>query len=100
MIDPKTENLLSLTEAAELLPRRRGGKKAHVSCVYRWTTSGCKGVILESIQCGGTRVTSREALARFFKKLTDANPLTASRSSGTRSRAADNAEQALDAAGF
>jgi hypothetical protein len=31
---------------------------------------GCKGVVLESIEIGGTRCTSREALARFFERLT------------------------------
>ena len=70
MIDPNVETVVSLNEAARLLPHRRRGKKPHVSTLYRWTTSGCKGVILESLQCGGTRVTSREALARFFEALT------------------------------
>ena len=69
MIDPALENLLSLTAAAEILPRRRGGKNATPSCVYRWAKNGCKGVILESIQVGGTRCTSREALRRFFDAL-------------------------------
>ena len=70
MIDPNSETLISLAEAARSLPRRRGGKRPHVSCLYRWTTSGCRGVVLESIQVGGTRCTSREALARFFQRLT------------------------------
>lgn len=68
-IDPLTENAISLVEAAKLLPRRRAGKRPHVSCVYRWTTAGCKGVVLESLQIGGTRCTSKEALLRFFERL-------------------------------
>ena len=64
MIDSGMETLISLAEAARLLPRQRAGKKPHTSCLYRWTKNGCKGVILESLQCGGTRVTSKEALAR------------------------------------
>ncbi|MGI6419408.1 MAG: DUF1580 domain-containing protein [Thermoguttaceae bacterium] len=71
MIDPSQEELLSLADAARTLPARRGGKRPHVSCIYRWTTVGCRGVILESLQCGGTRVTSTEALARFFRRLTE-----------------------------
>ena len=67
MIDPSQEELLSLADAARTLPARRGGKRPHVSCIYRWTTVGCRGVILESLQCGGTRVTSTDALARFFR---------------------------------
>jgi hypothetical protein len=69
-IDPLSETVISLTDAAQLCPRRRGGKRPHVSCIYRWTVSGCKGVVLESLQVGGTRCTSREALARFFEALT------------------------------
>jgi hypothetical protein len=70
MIDALSEQIISLTDAARILPARRGGKRVHVSCVYRWTKSGCRGVILESIQIGGTRCTTREALARFFDRLT------------------------------
>jgi hypothetical protein len=69
MIDHSTERIISLTEAAKRCPKRRGGKRPHVSCIYRWTTTGCRGVILESIQIGGTRCTSEEALGRFFQRL-------------------------------
>jgi hypothetical protein len=61
-----SENLVSLTEATKLLPRRRKGKRPNVVTVYRWSTIGCRGVKLETIQVGGTRCTSREALQRFF----------------------------------
>ena len=70
MIDPLVERVVSLNDAAKSCPTRRRSKKPHVSCMYRWTTTGCKGVILESIQIGGTRFTSQEALARFFQRLT------------------------------
>ena len=70
MIDPSTETLISLTEATKGLPRRRRGKKPHVSTLYRWSTAGCRGVVLETLQVGGTRCTSKEALARFFRRLT------------------------------
>jgi hypothetical protein len=101
MIDPFGEELLSLVEATELCPRRRGGKKPHISCLYRWTTSGCKGIVLESLQVGGTRCTSREALARFFERLTlsqRGEPLPTGRDS--RVRAISRAEQELDQAGI
>ena len=48
-IDPNTETVISLTETTRSLPTRRGGKKPHVSCIYRWTTTGCKGVVLVSV---------------------------------------------------
>ena len=102
MIDPNKEALLSLTQAAKSLPARRKGKRPHVSCLYRWTTSGCRGVILESIQVGGTRCTSKEALARFFDRLTEqANPQAAasSRTPTQRRRAADAAIRELQREG-
>ena len=100
MIDPNTETLLSLAEAPRSLPRRRRGKRPHVSCIYRWTTSGCKGVILESIQIGGTRCTSKEALARFFRALTNAEPPRTERSAARRERAAAAAERELQREGL
>ena len=102
-IDPTSETLISLPEAASLLPRRRRGKRPHVSCLYRWTVSGCKGVVLESIQIGGTRCTSREALQRFFEALTARSTGAASiPAPPTRARTADvrRAERVLDRAGI
>lgn len=101
MIDPNTETLVSLPDAARHLPRRRNGKRPHVSCIYRWTTAGCKGIVLESIQVGGTRCTSREALGRFFAALTlegtpNRHPV---RSPATRQRAVEAATKALERAG-
>lgn len=69
MIDSGSESLLTLAQAAEQLPRRRRGRKTHVSTLYRWTTAGCRGVRLDTIQVGATRCTSREALQRFFERL-------------------------------
>lgn len=66
---PLSEDILSLSQAAALLPRRRGSKKTNTCTLYRWTKRGLKGVVLESIQVGGTRCTSREALERFFGQL-------------------------------
>jgi len=77
-IDTNLEKLISLRSAAQLLPERRRGKKPHISCLYRWTTTGCRGVILESVMVGGTRCTSREALARFIARLSAAGTSVAS----------------------
>jgi hypothetical protein len=71
MIDSASETLLSLAQAAGELPRRRRGRKTHVSTLFRWTSAGCRRVVLESIQVGGTRCTSREALQRFFERLSE-----------------------------
>ena len=71
MIDSTTEEVIPLTQAASELPRRRRGRKTHVSTLYRWATHGCRGVLLETIQIGATRCTSRQALSRFFSILSD-----------------------------
>ena len=98
-IDPSTEALLSLSDAARSLPARRRGKRPHVSCIYRWTTTGCKGVILESLQCGGTRVTSREALGRFMEALTYDAGRPSARSPAKRQRAVEKAIAELEREG-
>lgn len=76
MIDPFQEDAISLHDAADLCPKRHG-KTPHISSLYRWTTTGCRGVVLESVQIGGSRFTSREALVRFFGKLTAASGVPA-----------------------
>lgn len=99
-----SEQLLSLTEAASLLPQRRKGRKPHVSTLYRWTEAGCRGVKLESIQVGGTRCTSPQALQRFIDRLTshsrpadvDVSRARGPRSSACRRRAAEAAGRELE----
>jgi hypothetical protein len=101
-IDPCNESLIALSQVGKHLPRRRRGRKPHISCIYRWTKSGCKGVILESIQVGGTRCTSKEALARFFRRLTLGDSTVEAihtRSHAQRERAMKKAMRELEAAG-
>ena len=69
MIDISKEHVIPLAAVAAELPRRRRGRKTHISTLYRWSGPGCRGVILETIQIGATRCTSREALQRFFERL-------------------------------
>jgi hypothetical protein len=72
MIDHEKEDIRPLPEAAAGLPRRRGGKRTNVATLYRWSTRGIRGEVLETIQIGGTRCTSTQALQRFFDRLTTA----------------------------
>ena len=69
MIDITAERVLSLTQAARLLPRRRRGRKPSPSTLYRWAKRGLRGVRLETVRVGGTLCTSVEALNRFFAEL-------------------------------
>lgn len=102
-IDPELEQVLTLAEAAKLkwLPKRRAGKRLHVSTVYRWTEQGCRGIVLESIQVGATRCTSVEALKRFFTAL---NAAAGRPSAPSPSKAAEKrfreADRKLEAAGI
>jgi hypothetical protein len=102
MIDPMTERLISLKQACKILPKRRRGKRPHISCLYRWTLNGCRGVILESLQVGGTRCTSREALHRFFERLSEGMPVQQfqTRTPWQRARDDERARQELIKAGF
>jgi hypothetical protein len=71
MIDSQTETILTFADAAKTLPKRRAGKKPNIATFYRWISQGVKGIRLEYIVIGGTRCTSREALQRFFDRLTE-----------------------------
>ena len=90
MIDPETEELRTLTAAAKSLPNR-----PNVATLWRWRTAGCRGVKLETILIGGRRMTSREALTRFFDAVTkaaDGAPLR-TETPRQRERAIDRAEK-------
>ena len=107
MIDSTSEILWPLAQAAGHIPPRRRGRKAHASTIYRWATVGCRGVVLETLQVGGTRCTSAEALQRFFEALTiGASPTTASgatsaatRTASRRLRDSEEAARSLEKSG-
>ncbi len=98
MIDIQSETLLSLTDAAARLPRRRKGKKPHVATLYRWAKRGVKGHRLETIQIGGTLCTSSEAMQRLFNALGGESPTAVT--SPSRKREIRKAERELEAAGI
>jgi hypothetical protein len=93
MIDHETERLLSMTEAAKLLPGR-----PDVSTLWRWRTGGCRGHKLETILFGGRRYTSREAITRFLTAI-NGQPIQAE-TPRQRERAIDRAERKAKAMGL
>jgi Protein of unknown function (DUF1580) len=95
-IDIERESLLSLAHAAAKLPCRRGEKKTHVATLHRWATDGLRGVVLETLQCGGSLCTSMPALQRFFERLSAQRTSQPSLSTPIRA----DVEAALDAEGF
>jgi hypothetical protein len=109
-IDLNRERPITFAEAAATLPRRRNGSNARPTTLYRWSKAGLRGVRLETIQIGGTRCTSHEALQRFFERLTPcsdtdvaAEPLflavACSRTCAQRERRAREAARRLEALG-
>jgi hypothetical protein len=76
MIDPAVEPLIRLADVPRLpwLPRRRKGKRLHISSVIRWVSPGLRGHRLEALRVGGCLCTSEAALRRFFEKLTADEP--------------------------
>lgn len=93
------EDIISLAEAAKLLPRRRAGKKTSVATIYRWTKDGMRGVHLEFIQVGGTRCTSQEALQRFFDRLSENAVSPGTRSGWKRRQDTEEAARELERLG-
>lgn len=61
------EELVCLAKAAEWV-RSRSGRKTHVSTLHRWALRGCRGRKLETLLIGRERMTSKEALGRFFEE--------------------------------
>lgn len=102
-IDTTQETVFTLTEATKLLPRRRRNKRPSLATLYRWTNEGVRGIRLEFTCVGGTRCTSRQALQRFFDRLTDQAQGTAKTPPAPkpdRAPAVRRAEKVLDGAGI
>lgn len=77
-INPNTETLRPLAEAAARLPALRGGRAVSTTAVWRWATRGVRAhdgqkVKLETLKTGGTCCTSDQAHARYFQALSRAD---------------------------
>ena len=52
MIDINDEDILTFSQAADWLPRRRIGRKVATSTLWRWCNVGVRGIKLETICVG------------------------------------------------
>jgi hypothetical protein len=79
---PPHEQLIPLSQVPKLsfIPKRKNGKRIHVSTIFRWAQRGIGGIQLQTWQVGGTKCTTIDALDHFF-----ACGKTASAISGTPS---------------
>jgi Protein of unknown function (DUF1580) len=101
------DTIVTLTQATGLIPPRRRGRKTSVSTLFRWSTSGCRGILLPTLQCGGTRCTSVEAIQWFFEALTElsrspgaeATSILLRRSPSRRRRESEDAGKRLEQMG-
>jgi hypothetical protein len=73
MIDLQKEAAISLTAATRLPELRRDGRPPHLATLFRWCSRGItrhgRTIRLEIVQHGGSKCTTREAIARFFAAL-------------------------------
>jgi hypothetical protein len=95
-IDIVAEPLIPLALAAAHVPRRRRGRKTSVATLHRWAVHGLRGVVLETLQVGGTKCTSLAALQRFFDGLTTTTATSHKAAVGTGRRRATQAADELD----
>ena len=99
------EELLSLMDAAKLLPATKG-KPVHHSTVWRWATRGIGAIRLETRRVGVRFFTSREALERFTVALSEVPPpsrqrhVSRGRSPKRRAREIAAAQEELRKAGL
>lgn len=73
------EELIPVQDLPARLPPSRSGRRLHRAAVWRWVTDGLKGpdggrVRLEALRMGRRWVTSKQAVARFFRRLSGAEP--------------------------
>jgi len=69
-LDAPTDELVSLSEAAKLLPKI-DGRKIAVSTLWRWCRRGLRGEQLRYVRVGRKICTTHAALQRFFNRLTE-----------------------------
>lgn len=102
VIDVRDEKLMEMRDVCNLpwLSRPRT-----VSTIYRWAAIGIPGVDgtrvkLETLQEAGRRVTSEQAVLRFFERLARPADMSAARTQRDETKAVHRASAILEAAGI
>lgn len=79
------DELLTFSEVARELPRRRCGSKTATSTIWRWSKRGCRGVHLRVVRVGGNVYVPRSALIEFIDRLSGVDRAPQQPSPTTRS---------------
>jgi hypothetical protein len=89
-IDPLSDELLTLPQAAALFPRRREGSRVSTTTLWRWYSRGSRGVRLEVARVGGQVYTTRDAIRDFIhaRSATGGAAVPQAPSASTRSKRA------------
>ena len=99
-IDITQEDLILFSVLPNYLPPQPSGKRVHLSACYRWKNTGICGVRLETIFIAGNRSTSKQAVNRFWHRVTAAkDQLKATKAKPSESNQC-TAVNELDAAGW
>ena len=70
-INIATESIIPVRKVPDWCEQHLG-RRVHPSTVHRWRLRGARSIRLETLLVGGARVTSEEALSRFFHATTAA----------------------------
>ena len=97
-IDISSERLITLEEAAALLPGRAPGTTIHPFTISLYTTRGKKGHKLETLLAGPRRVTSIEAVQRFLEAISQSPQRTGGKKAVAMARTAKQRIKAAKAA--
>jgi hypothetical protein len=91
--------VLTFAQAAERLPRRRRGRKAAISTLYRYARTGLHGELLRVIQTPGGLGVTEDDLEDFFRRVAAARGYLPSEPDGRQPTTASEAgESSVDQA--
>src|ERR1700687_4820522 len=98
MVDLSVEDIISIDQAARLIPGR-GGRPMNFSTIWRWIMKGTRGphgavVRLRAPRAGPKWMTSTQAIHEFLGRLTpclDGDPVPRSRTPTRRQQASERA---------
>ncbi len=100
-IDITQEQLITFSELARSLPRRRSDRPVHLATIHRWRSRGLKGIRLEAVKVGGAWHCSLEAFRRFTDRLTaEAESAEVSIAAGPHRNSHVEADTALQGSGW